>query len=100
MVCNRRRPPSASKSEKPKPRAGHDLSKLLASLPENQRKHLVGEEIYPLVQKYQPELAGKITGMFLEMEVGEVLGLLENSAQLVENIKEAIEVLREARAIP
>jgi polyadenylate-binding protein len=83
-----------------KPSATCDLSSVLASLLEEQRKHRIGQELYPLIYKYQPELAGKITGMFLEMEIGELLGMLENPAQLVENIREAIHVLQEGEAIP
>merc|ERR1712124_185553 len=61
-----------------KPHARQHLSTILASLPEEQRRHRIGEEIYPRVQKLQPKIVGKITGMFLDMEVGELLGLLEN----------------------
>merc|ERR1711964_163309 len=77
-----------------------NLSELLSLLPEEQRRHRIGTELYIRVQKYQPELAGKITGMFLEMEVGELLNLLDSPSQLVENVKEAIQVLKEANAIP
>merc|ERR1711937_110126 len=81
------------------PRIRQDLSALLASLPEEQRRHRIGEEIYPLVQKHQPRIAGKITGMFLDMEVGELLGLLENPAHLRENITAAVRVLERSGAI-
>lgn len=81
---------------------GKDISALtaiLATLPQEQRIHRIGEEIYPLVKKHQSELAGKITGLFLDMEIGELLGLLQNPAHLAENINAAVQVLRQSGVI-
>jgi polyadenylate-binding protein len=47
----------------------------LASAPPGQQKQMLGEAIYPKIQALQPELAGKITGMLLEMDNAELLGL-------------------------
>ena len=47
----------------------------LATMPSNQQKQMLGEAIYPKIQQIQPELAGKITGMLLEMENSELLSL-------------------------
>ena len=47
----------------------------LASLPPSQQKQMLGEAIYPKIQQMQPELAGKITGMLLEMDNSELLSL-------------------------
>ena len=47
----------------------------LAAAPPNQQKQLLGEAIYPKIQVMQPELAGKITGMLLEMDNPELMSL-------------------------
>jgi polyadenylate-binding protein len=47
----------------------------LASAPPGQQKQMLGEAIYPKIQALQPDLAGKITGMLLEMDNAELLGL-------------------------
>jgi polyadenylate-binding protein len=65
----------------------------LAGVPEDRRKNMIGERIYPLIHKLQPQLAGKITGMLLEFEDEELLGLLKNPAKLKTRVNEAIEVL-------
>jgi polyadenylate-binding protein len=67
----------------------------LAAAPEAQRKQMIGERLFPLIRQKQPELAGKITGMLLEMENGELLILLEDGAALDDKIEEALTVLRE-----
>jgi polyadenylate-binding protein len=66
----------------------------LAKLPEEQRKQVLGERIFPLIAKDQPELAGKITGMLLEMDNTELLHLLESPQALQEKIEEALTVLK------
>ncbi|TMW62833.1 hypothetical protein Poli38472_005451 [Pythium oligandrum] len=65
---------------------------LAAASPEAQ-KNMIGERLYPLIHRQQPELAGKITGMLLEMDNGELLHLLESPEALESKIQEAIQVL-------
>lgn len=72
---------------------------LAAATPE-QQKQMIGERLYPQVQKIQPELAGKITGMLLEMDNAELLMLLESHDQLQAKVDEAIAVLKQHNAIP
>ena len=47
----------------------------LTSAPPSQQKQLLGEALYPKIMDMQPKLAGKITGMLLEMDNSELFGL-------------------------
>lgn len=67
--------------------------KMLAAAPEDQKKRVIGEKLFPLINASQPQLAGKITGMLLEMDNGELIHLLESGEALQEKIKEALSVL-------
>jgi polyadenylate-binding protein len=72
---------------------------MLANATPEQQKQILGERLFPQVQGLQPELAGKITGMLLEMDNSEVLLLLDNQEALVAKVDEAIEVLKQHNAI-
>jgi len=71
---------------------------LLEQYPREAQSSIVGERLYPLVAKLQPDLAGKITGMILDRlnqpgGVEEVLNLLEYPDALREQVGEALMVL-------
>ena len=55
---------------------------------------MLGENLYPLVEQLEPEMAAKVTGMLLEMDQTEVLHLLESPDALKAKVAEAMEVLR------
>jgi polyadenylate-binding protein len=69
----------------------------LAAAPEEEQKQMIGERLFPLIVSHEPVLAGKITGMLLEMDNGELLHLLESQEALNEKIQEALHVLSETR---
>jgi polyadenylate-binding protein len=61
------------------------------------QKQMIGEKLFPAISRYQPELAGKITGMMLEMDNSELLMLLESEQALRGKVDEAMRVLESAR---
>lgn len=72
---------------------GLDLAKL-ASLSAQEQKQILGETIYPMIHEKAPQMAGKITGMLLEMDNTEILLLLEDQENLNKKVSEAINVLQ------
>ena len=54
--------------------SGFTAASLAAATPEAQ-KQIIGEAIYPKIAAKEPQLAGKITGMLLEMDNSELLDL-------------------------
>jgi hypothetical protein len=72
----------------------------LASASMEQRTNMLGERLYPLIKGRQPDLAGKITGMLLEMANAELLNLLESPPALDSRIQEALEALRQHQSPP
>jgi len=61
------------------------------------KKRMLGESMYPhVLTNSNQKIAGKITGMLLEMDNAELLGLLSNPVGLKGKVIEAIEVLRKA----
>mmetsp|Transcript_42384 Transcript_42384/g.92347 ORF Transcript_42384/g.92347 Transcript_42384/m.92347 type:complete len:151 (+) Transcript_42384:2-454(+) len=69
----------------------------LAAAPPTVQKQMIGEKLFPAICKIQPELAGKITGMMLEMDNSELLILLESEQQLKNKVDEALRVLEQSK---
>jgi len=67
---------------------------MLQNASAQERKRMIGERLFPKIQEIEPPLAGKITGMLLEMENTDLLVLLSNKAQLRKKINEALSVLK------
>ena len=70
---------------------------MLAAAPMQEQKQMLGERLFPLIQversldkmffygflqRQHADLAGKITGMLLEIDNSELLHMLEDSASL------------------
>ncbi|KAK4482063.1 hypothetical protein RD792_011589 [Penstemon davidsonii] len=68
-------------------------SALASASPDNQRL-MLGEQLYPLVERIERNHAGKVTGMLLEMDQTEVLHLIESPDALKKKVVEAMDVLR------
>lgn len=68
--------PGVPQGREETPTSGAGLSvQALTNAPPQQQKQMLGEALYPKIQAHQPELAGKITGMLLEMDNSELLSL-------------------------
>lgn len=71
-----------------------DVERMI-SMDTKQQKQEMGERLYPLVQRIEPKLAGKITGMLLEMDTTELMMLLESGDDLlISKVNEAVNVLK------
>ncbi|XP_033982384.1 embryonic polyadenylate-binding protein-like isoform X2 [Trematomus bernacchii] len=55
---------------------------MLASAPPMDQKQLLGERLYPVIHSQHPNLAGKITGMLLEIDNSELLHMLDTPDSL------------------
>uniref|UniRef100_A0A3B5LBI7 Polyadenylate-binding protein n=1 Tax=Xiphophorus couchianus TaxID=32473 RepID=A0A3B5LBI7_9TELE len=71
---------------------------MLAAAPLMDQKQLLGERLYPLIHALHPNLAGKITGMLLEIDNSELLLMLESPESLNSKVEEAIAVLQAHKA--
>lgn len=71
---------------------------MLASAPLQEQKQMLGERLFPLIQRMHPELAGKITGMLLEIDNSELLHMLEHGESLKAKVEEAVAVLQAHQA--
>jgi len=58
----------------------------LAAADPQMQKNMIGERLYPLIYVHQPQLAGKITGMLLEMDNAELLNLIESPESLMSKV--------------
>merc|ERR1712168_928129 len=68
-----------------------------AAQPQEQ-KQMLGERLFPLIQQMYPDLAGKITGMLLEIDNSELLHMLESRESLKAKVEEAVAVLQAHQA--
>ncbi|KAI8088641.1 Polyadenylate-binding protein, cytoplasmic and nuclear [Halteromyces radiatus] len=83
-------PPSLQQPDHPSLTA-----KQLALVSPEEQKQMLGEALYMKIAPKQPELAGKITGMLLEMDNKQLLDLVEDQKALEGKVNEALLVLHE-----
>merc|ERR1711963_293937 len=62
--------------------------------PPQEQKQMLGERLFPLISGMYPELAGKITGMLLEIDNSELVHMLEHNESLKGKVDEAVAVLQ------
>jgi len=87
--------PKVNQPHRTRPQVEIQSIEQLYQYPLEQQKLLLGEKLYSLIQKKQPERAGKITGMLLDAgwEIEELFSLLVNEEKLYQKIDEAMAVL-------
>jgi len=71
---------------------------MLASAAPQDQKQMLGERLFPLIQRMYPDMAGKITGMLLEIDNSELLHMLEHNESLKAKVDEAVAVLQAHQA--
>lgn len=82
--------------KQPEVKLNFDLDTFWGSSPEIQ-KRILGENMYPIVlDKSNKKVAGKITGMLLEIEPPTLIKMLHTPGEVATKVKEAVEVLRKA----
>ncbi|CAG2233965.1 PABPC [Mytilus edulis] len=67
---------------------------MLATASQQEQEQMLGERLFPLILNMYPDLAGKITGMLLEMDNLELLKLLKSKESLEAKVQEAVAVLQ------
>ena len=66
----------------------------LATAAPKDQKELLGERLFPQIQRMNSELAGKLTGMMLEKSNEKILQMIENPDYLTEEVKAAQDYLK------
>ncbi|KAL6644816.1 hypothetical protein ACP70R_016424 [Stipagrostis hirtigluma subsp. patula] len=73
------------------------FSSLLATAPPDEQRNMLGNRLFPLVERHQPELAAKITGMLLELDSSELVTLLYSSDMLSAKVDECVRLLQSTK---
>jgi len=71
-----------------------ELIAQLSTLSKAEAKQVLGEKLFTEIAKYEKQSAGKITGMLLELENSELVGLLQDAGALRRKMAEARSVLQ------
>ena len=65
---------------------------MLTAAPPAEQKQMLGERLFPLIANMHQDLAGKITGMLLEIDNAELLHMLESQESLKAKVSHCISV--------
>lgn len=88
-----------NRNQKQGGRQTRDLAAIIASAPADQQKRILGEELYPKIvateKAQEPEAAGKITGMMLDLDNQEILALLEDEELFNNHFEDALTAYEE-----
>lgn len=86
--------PNQIPQQRKKDDAPQSLAQIVAQIPQEQQKNYLGNQIYQKItesQKVQdPNVIGKITGMFLSMEIEQIISLLEDENVFDQQLTEAM----------
>ena len=66
---------------------------MLAQAPPSEQKQMLGERLFPLIQGLFPDMAGKITGMLLEIDNSELVHMLEHKESLSSKVRKFFNLL-------
>uniref|UniRef100_A0A3P8PVP5 Polyadenylate-binding protein n=1 Tax=Astatotilapia calliptera TaxID=8154 RepID=A0A3P8PVP5_ASTCA len=72
---------------------------MLAAAPPQEQKQMLGERLFPLIQNMHPSLAGKITGMLLEIDNSELLHMLESPESLRSKVSTYASYYQQCQAV-
>ena len=64
--------------------------------PSYEHTEMIGEEIYAVAYKKYPAIAGKITGILLDLDMDNLYSLLENETKMLQFIEEANDIYKQA----
>lgn len=99
-TANMRNPPlqqtQAQQPAQPMHQKGQEkmLTSLLTNAKPHEAKQILGERLFPMIERMHAHLAGKITGMLLEIENSELLHMIEDQDALKAKVEEAVAVLQ------
>ena len=60
---------------------------MLAQAPPSEQKQMLGDRLFPLIKGLFPDMAGKITGMLLEIDNSELVHMLEHKESLSSKVR-------------
>ena len=66
-----------------------------AAFEEHEKRLTIGEQLYAIVENFQPENADKVTGMLLEMPANELSVLMDNQSLLEQKVTQSLKALTE-----